>query len=226
MASSRLLGRVTLNDKLTDINLIPTDSRVSISNGDLTTRVHIRSDGTFVFQDLKPGRYILRVQCRRFSFPMLKVRLSDDDQGSIPIVSPYSISQAEPDPRANHFEHKLQHPIQISPISILEYYEIPVGFNPLSILLGNPMYLLMGGMVIFMILMPKLLNLLDPDALAELQENQSNMHKQMSLIQNMDLTSGISNILSQQSEEDEKRTSTQGRISSDKQKDASIKRRR
>jgi hypothetical protein len=52
-------------------------------------------------------------------------------------------------------EHRLQYPIQLVPTAKIQYEQIKVGFNPIAMLLGNPMYLLMGGMAVFMMIMPK-----------------------------------------------------------------------
>lgn len=97
-------------------------------------------------------------------------------------------------------EHRLQYPIQLVPTAKIQYEQIKVGFNPIAMLLGNPMYLLMGGMAVFMMIMPKLMSLMDPETLAEVQANQADLHKQMSSIQDMDFTSGFAKILSASSD--------------------------
>lgn len=71
----------------------------------------------------------------------------------VPIVRPHVFGQA-PAP-VGYPEPQLSYPIRLVATTRLQYTEVKAGFNPISMLLGNPMYLIMGGMAVFMMIMPK-----------------------------------------------------------------------
>lgn len=191
-----------------DISQLPIDSKVLLRSGN-SVEEFIRKDGTFTLHNIKPGNYVLIVKCRTIAFQTLSVEVpasKDDVYGELPVVKPYIFGQAPfPPPDAgapSRPEPWLQYPIQLVPIAQLKYEDIKVGFNPISMILGNPMYLLMGGMAIFVMVMPKLIALMDPEALAEMQANQASLHQQMNSIKNIDLTSGFAKVLSASNEND------------------------
>ncbi|PLW10442.1 hypothetical protein PCANC_01712 [Puccinia coronata f. sp. avenae] len=201
-----VIGRVAWNTALPDISHLPPDSKVVLRSG-RSIEEFIREDGTFILQDVEPGQYVLTVQCRTVAFPALSVHVPSrigSSSGELPVVKPHVYGQAPPPPRDPTAppmpEHRLQYPIQLVPTAKIQYEQIKVGFNPIAMLLGNPMYLLMGGMAVFMMIMPKLMSLMDPETLAEVQANQADLHKQMSSIQDMDFTSGFAKILSASSD--------------------------
>ncbi|EGG01053.1 uncharacterized protein MELLADRAFT_92800 [Melampsora larici-populina 98AG31] len=183
---------------LPDISQISPDSRVIIGPRQ-QDKAFIREDGTFVLQDVRPGKHVLRVACREFGFLRLMIDVSESDNEA-PIVKPYVPGQASPP--VGYPEPRLSYPIRLVATNRLQYVEERAGFNPLSMLLANPMYLLMGGMFVFMMIMPKIMNMMDPEALAEVQANQANMHKQMASMQSLDFASGLSKMLSPTGDDD------------------------
>ncbi|KAI9605174.1 hypothetical protein H4Q26_003149 [Puccinia striiformis f. sp. tritici PST-130] len=151
------------------------------------------------FWPIRRGLYPTRRDlylCRTVAFPALSIEVLPPSQDDLrhPVVKHHVYGQAPPpppDPLAPpRPERRLDYPIQLIPTAKIQYEEIKVGFNPIAMLMGNPMYLLMGGMAVFMMIMPKLIGLMDPETLAEVQANQADLHKQMASIQDMDLTSG------------------------------------
>ncbi|KNZ63708.1 hypothetical protein VP01_1110g3 [Puccinia sorghi] len=193
--------RVAWNTALPDISHLPTDSKVVLRSGRWKVEEFIREDGTFILQDVSPGKYVLTVQCRTVAFPALSVQVPSPqgapNSAEPPEVKPFIYGQAsappipsDPAPAPIRPDWRLQYPIQLVPTARIQYEQTKLGFNPVAMLLGNPMYLLMGGMAVFMIVMPKLIGLMDPEALAEVQANQADLHKQMTSIQEMDFTSG------------------------------------
>ncbi|KAH9456367.1 hypothetical protein MJO28_006408 [Puccinia striiformis f. sp. tritici] len=209
-----VVGRVAWNTALPDINSLPTDSKVVLRSG-RSVEDFIRQDGTFILQDIEPGKYVLTVQCRTVAFPALSIEVLPPSQDDLrhPVVKHHVYGQAPPpppDPLAPpRPERRLDYPIQLIPTAKIQYEEIKVGFNPIAMLMGNPMYLLMGGMAVFMMIMPKLIGLMDPETLAEVQANQADLHKQMASIQDMDLTSGFSKMLSASNDGDEQPSGSQ-----------------
>jgi len=202
-----VVGRVAWNTALPDISHLPTDSKVVLRSGRWRVEEFIREDGTFILQDVSPGKYVLTVQCRTVAFPALSVHVPSPQEApngaASPMVKPFIYGQAPAppspsDPAAAPIrpERRLQYPIQLVPTARIQYEQIKLGFNPVAMLLGNPMYLLMGGMAVFIMIMPKLIGLMDPETLAEVQANQADLHKQMTSIQDMDFTSGFAKILS------------------------------
>ncbi|KAH9810657.1 hypothetical protein DFH28DRAFT_902492, partial [Melampsora americana] len=175
-----------------DISQISPDSRVIIGPRQ-QDQAFIRRDGTFVLQDVRPGKHVLRVACREFGFLPLMIDVSESADDA-PVVKHFIPGQAPPPD--GYPEPRLSYPIRLVPTNQLRYVEERAGFNPLSMLLANPMYLLMGGMFVFMMIMPKIMSMMDPEALAEVQANQANMHKQMASVQSLDFASGLSKMLS------------------------------
>lgn len=192
------------NTVLPDISQLPTDSKVLLRSN-VVYEEFIRRDGNFVLQNVPPGRYVLSVLCRTVSFPTLSIQVLPDAE-SLPIVKPHVYGQALPPPSdlGTRPEPRLQYPIQLIPVAEIQYEEFKVGFNPIAMLLGNPMYLLMAGLGIFMMITPKILALMDPEALAEAQANQASLHKQMNSLQNIDLASGLTKILTASNEDEGK----------------------
>ncbi|KAK6498617.1 hypothetical protein TWF481_011198 [Arthrobotrys musiformis] len=162
-----VIGSIKPNNILQSLTLLPPSTTVSLSGANLagSRTSHIYTNGAFKFQDVKPGSYLLEVNCRTHLFPSLRVDVSSD--GLVEVYGTF---------RGNEWDNKGErkpHPIDISPVKGSDFYIIREGFNPMK-LLSNPMILIaivaIGGMT----LMPKMVENMDPETRAEFEKQQQN----------------------------------------------------
>ncbi|GAA95997.1 uncharacterized protein L969DRAFT_96730 [Mixia osmundae IAM 14324] len=149
----------------------------------------IRRDGSFSLQDVAPGRYIISVDSLDFTFPEYTVEF--DAQASAPTVKHHTLTHVLPSSSPS-----LGHPIQFQAQSRPQYVAIKQGFNIINLIKGNPMMLIMGASVLMVLGLPKLMEMLDPEALAAVQADQAKMHGHLAAAQNMDFAGGLSKLLS------------------------------
>ncbi|KAF3280953.1 hypothetical protein TWF970_002629 [Orbilia oligospora] len=162
-----VIGSIKPNNVLQSLTLLPPSMTVSLSGANLadSRTSHIYSNGAFKFQDVKPGSYLLEVNCRTHLFPSFRVDVSTD--GLVEVYGTF---------RGNEWDNKGErkpHPIDISPVKGSDFYIVREGFNPMK-LLSNPMILIaivaIGGMT----LMPKMVENMDPETRAEFEKQQQN----------------------------------------------------
>ncbi|KAK6352642.1 hypothetical protein TWF730_009460 [Orbilia blumenaviensis] len=167
ISAVNVIGSIKPNNILQSLTLLPPSTSVSLSAGNLadSRTSHVYSSGAFKFQDVKPGSYLLEVNCRTHLFPSLRVDVSSD--GLVEVYGTF---------RGNEWDNKGErrpHPIDISPVRGSEFYIVREGFNPMK-LLSNPMILIaivaIGGMT----LMPKMVENMDPETRAEFEKQQQN----------------------------------------------------
>ena len=85
----------------------------------------------------------------------------------------------------------LPYPFVLKPIAAHTFFAPRQPFNPLSFLL-NPYILMMGLPLLMMLVMPKLLQSMDPEAVKELEKAQKDMASQSSLLSFMQGGQGAS----------------------------------
>jgi len=168
------------------------DSSVVLDNGS-SGRAFIRADGTFVIHDVASGSYVLSVQDRTFAFPSYKVDIAADDAANPIQVRPFTLGRLSADPSTVPL---LPYPLVIKPTSRLEYYEKREGFSLWGMIQQNKMILFMVGGIVFAMGMPKLLAMIDPEALKEAQASQADLHRSMQAMQSVDVAGGLSKMLS------------------------------
>ncbi|KAK6523911.1 hypothetical protein TWF281_001876 [Arthrobotrys megalospora] len=167
ISAVNVVGSIKPNNILQSLTLLPPSMTVSLSGATLADShtSHIFANGAFKFQDVKPGSYLLEVNCRTHLFPSLRVDVSSD--GLVEVYGTF---------RGNEWSNKGErrpHPIDISPVKGSDFFIIREGFNPMK-LLSNPMILIaivaIGGMT----LMPKMVENMDPETRAEFEKQQQN----------------------------------------------------
>ncbi|KAF3940758.1 hypothetical protein ABW19_dt0207105 [Dactylella cylindrospora] len=162
-----IVGSIKPNQALPSLALLPPSTTVTLSNDILhDSRVsHVFANGAFKFQNVKPGSYLLEVQCRTHLFPSLRV-----DVGSEGLIEVFGTF------RGNEWDNKGErrpHPIDIAPAKASEFFLTREGFNPMK-LLGNPMILIAIVGFGAMTLMPKMVENMDPETRAEFEKQQKN----------------------------------------------------
>ena len=159
--TTSIQGRLRLPDPSSSLN----STRITLNDG-RTHNTYTQVDGTFIFHRVPPGVHLLDVQSREHHFSQVKIQLLEESMDSpkcIEYVYPGAPKQAIP------------HPLELTAHASYEYYEPRQGFSIFSIL-KNPMLLMMIVSVGMMVLMPKMMEGLDP-------EQKEQMQKQMAMQQ-------------------------------------------
>mmetsp|Transcript_3324 Transcript_3324/g.5058 ORF Transcript_3324/g.5058 Transcript_3324/m.5058 type:complete len:219 (+) Transcript_3324:86-742(+) len=157
------------------------DAKISLNDGDrITYSKH--ADGSFIFYNVPPGIHLLDVHSHDFQYGQIKVQLLEESMDE-----PKCIEYAYPGAP----KKVTAYPLQLKPHAAYQYFEVKKGFNLFSIL-KNPMVLMMlfsGGM---MFMMPKLMEGMDPEERAQMQQqmqNQQDPSKMLSSLWN-DISAG------------------------------------
>ncbi|KAG1693250.1 hypothetical protein DVH05_023716 [Phytophthora capsici] len=130
--------------------------KVQLNGGEQTT--FVRSDGSFVFRDLEPGRYVVDIPSTQFLFSQYKVDVAAD--GLIRALE-YKYPGA-PKMRADY-------PLNVEPVKQLDYFEQREKFNLLGLIM-NPSFLTIVVPIGLLYLLPKLQEGMDPEEMKKAQE--------------------------------------------------------
>mmetsp|Transcript_20618 Transcript_20618/g.30617 ORF Transcript_20618/g.30617 Transcript_20618/m.30617 type:complete len:199 (+) Transcript_20618:55-651(+) len=137
---------------------------VQLRGNGVDRRVNIRADGTFFIFDVSAGAYEVQVLSNNLEFEPLRVICS---KGKITAKLAYTNSP-------------LSHPFRISPHAQPNIFEERKGFDFLA-LVKSPMVLLIGGSVVMMFFMPKIMAA-NQEAMSELEEDGVEMPSWMKMI--------------------------------------------
>jgi len=125
-------------------------TRVQLNSGDYSADV--RNNGQFIIHSVPAGSYILELVSIDYVFPLYKVDIS------VKVKNKISVSLHTPNSALNPglpFT-KTSYPLQISPISSANYFQLREGFS-LSSLLKQPMALMMVFTLVMVVLMPRMM---------------------------------------------------------------------
>ncbi|ETW87434.1 hypothetical protein HETIRDRAFT_99784 [Heterobasidion irregulare TC 32-1] len=155
----------------------------SVASGSVTR------DGRFLIPSVEPGTYILSVVSHNHQFD--KFRIDIPTQSSTPEVRAYAPGTPLNPPSSI----KLSYPILITPRGQNAYFVPPQSFNLLG-MFQNPMMLMMVFGGVMMLSMPYLLKSMDPEMVQEFKENQAKLSNFQTSLQNGDLKSSYSALMS------------------------------
>ncbi|RPB02622.1 hypothetical protein L873DRAFT_421192 [Choiromyces venosus 120613-1] len=142
---------------------LPSSTSLTLTTTGTTKRTLIRRDNTFSFRDVPEGSYLLDVQCQTYQFAPLRVDVNG--QGEVEVHQTF---------RGNEWRNKGEkkgYPIEIQPVRPIDYYIVREGFNPTK-LLGSPMILIALFSLVMIVMLPKLMDQMDPEFKAELEAQQ------------------------------------------------------
>lgn len=131
-----------------------------VVNGGQTIATRVKPDGSFALLDVPPGSHLLDAFALGYTFPPLRVTVQTD-----------GVIRAE---YAEDATEWFEAPLKLRPVSRAEYFEPRQGLN-LASMAKNPYYILIAVTALLTFYMPKLLENLDPEELAELQEKMGKM---------------------------------------------------
>ncbi|RLN46885.1 hypothetical protein BBJ29_002905 [Phytophthora kernoviae] len=130
--------------------------KVQLNGGEQTA--FVRSDGSFLFRDVAPGRYVVDIPSQEFLFSQYKLDVGAD--GLIRALE-YKYPGA-PKARADY-------PLDVEAVKQLNYFEQREKFNLLGLIM-NPSFLTIIVPIGLLYLLPKLQEGMDPEEMKKAQE--------------------------------------------------------
>lgn len=160
--TATILGRLILPDS----NLAPLNSTlITLNDGEYTT-YSTGTDGSFKFYNIPPGIHVLDVRSNLYHFSQIKIQLLPEND-MVPNCIEYIYPGAT--------KYTIKHPLILTAHATYDYFEKRPSFSPFRIF-KNPMVLMMVVSIGMMVLMPYMMQNLDP-------EQKEQMKKQMEMQQ-------------------------------------------
>ncbi len=169
VATTFLEGRLEFVDK-TPFNIT---TRITLNNGDFTT--YSRKDGSFIIYNVGPGIHQLDIDSKEYHFGQIKVQLLKESMDS-----PKCLEYAYP----GAAKRPVKYPLVLNPKGTYQYFQSKKGFSILS-MLKNPMVLMMLFSVGMMVVMPKMMEGLDPEEKAKMREQMQNQKDPTQMLSQM-----------------------------------------
>mmetsp|Transcript_15680 Transcript_15680/g.19119 ORF Transcript_15680/g.19119 Transcript_15680/m.19119 type:complete len:262 (-) Transcript_15680:121-906(-) len=157
---------------------------VTLNDGEYSTYSK-SSDGSFTFYNVKPGVHVLDVQSHTYHFSQIKIQLlppAEDSSANANAskttksksMSMTKVIKMEPNCIEYYYpgatKYVTQHPLILTAHATYAYFESRPKFSPFAIF-KNPMVLMMVVSVGFMVLMPYMMNNLDPEQKEQMKKN-------------------------------------------------------
>lgn len=163
-------------------------AQIMLNNGEYQT--FSRRDGSFIIFDVPPGIHQLDIHSKAFHFGQVKIQLLEESMDA-PKCLEYLY------PGAN--KRVIKYPLVLNPKGTYQYFEMKRGFSLLA-LFKNPMVIMMLFSVGMMVMLPKMMEGLDPEEKARMKEQMKNQQDPQQMLSQMwgEITGGA--------EEQEKKT--------------------
>mmetsp|Transcript_26401 Transcript_26401/g.105695 ORF Transcript_26401/g.105695 Transcript_26401/m.105695 type:complete len:221 (-) Transcript_26401:289-951(-) len=163
-------GLVALRDREATV---PT-TEVVLNGGEYRTLT--RADGSFVFHDVKPGVYLLDVLSVDYFFSQVKINLPKSaEQAGIQCLE-YAYPGAP--------KRSIAYPLRLVSPGKKQYFEQRERVG-LHTVIRNPMLLMLGFTALMVVVMPKLMDNMDPEEKAKLQEQMGAAQDPASFLKHM-----------------------------------------
>jgi len=159
-ATATTATTTTLEGRLNfpDMSGYDTTTRITLNNGEYTT--YARSDGSFRIYNVPSGIHQLDIDSTIYHFGQVKIQLLDDSMDA-PKCLEYAFPGAA--------KRAIKYPLNLSPKATKDYFQVKKGFSILA-LFKNPMVLMMVFSAGMMIMMPKMMEGLDPEEKARMKQ--------------------------------------------------------
>ncbi|MGK3739676.1 MAG: hypothetical protein ACI8RD_004314 [Bacillariaceae sp.] len=181
-SSAEKVPTIELEGRLEFPNSAPFNitTKITLNNGEYTT--YSRTDGSFVIYNVPPGIHQLDIDSKTFHFGQIKIQLLEEAMDS-PKCLEYAFPGAP--------KRALKYPLVLNPKGTYQYFEAKKGFSIFS-LLKNPMVLMMLFSVVLMVMMPKMMDGLEPEEKARMKEQMKNQQDPSAMLTQMwgDITGG------------------------------------
>ncbi|KAI0036704.1 hypothetical protein K488DRAFT_40625 [Vararia minispora EC-137] len=176
-----IVGEIKWNEHCGDYSTLG-QAKVIIDDGFASGSV--LKDGRFSIPDVEPGTYVLSVVAHDHKFDQVRVDVPKE-LAADPEIRPYTPGTPLNPPSSV----LLPYPIKLIPRVANSYYVPPESFNLLA-MFQNPMMLMMVAGAVMMFGLPYITKNLDPELMAEIQQNQARMSSLQNSLQSGDLKSG------------------------------------
>ena len=148
-------------------------TKITLNNGEYTT--YSRTDGSFVIYNVPPGIHQLDIDSKTFHFGQIKIQLLEEAMDA-PKCLEYAFPGAP--------KRALKYPLILNPKATLQYFEAKKGFSVFS-LLKNPMVIMMLFSVVLMVMMPKMMEGMEPEEKARMKEQMKNQQDPSAMLTQM-----------------------------------------
>eukprot|EP00246_Nothoceros_aenigmaticus_P012926 TRINITY_DN4203_c0_g1_i1.p1 TRINITY_DN4203_c0_g1~~TRINITY_DN4203_c0_g1_i1.p1 ORF type:complete len:204 (-),score=19.74 TRINITY_DN4203_c0_g1_i1:281-892(-) len=132
--------------------------KVLLNGGEKVTYIH--SNGYFAILGVAPGTHLLEIVAPGYHFPPVRVDVSERRHGQVHAV--YTETR-----------RILPDPLTLEAEKVEYYYEKRAPLSPVG-LLKSPMGMLVGLMLVAVVLLPKLMDSIDPEEMKRVQEEMRN----------------------------------------------------
>ncbi|ORY99886.1 hypothetical protein BCR43DRAFT_125960 [Syncephalastrum racemosum] len=165
--ATSVIGKLIPNGIL-DITKLDPSTRAILNGGVYSAPV--RLDGSFELRDIAPGSYLLEIESINYIFPKLRVDVKDET-----VKAAYTALGVNWDSTG----YSVSHPFELGAKAPSIYFAERQGFNVLG-MFKNPMFLMIGFSGLMMLVLPKMMANMDPEALKEMSQSQADAQKMMS----------------------------------------------
>ena len=148
-------------------------TKIALNNGEMIT--YSKLDGSFVFYNVPKGVHLLDVHSHQLHFGQVKIQLLEDAMDA-----PKCIEYAFPGAP----KQVVKHPLLLKAHAKVQFFQAKPGFSPMS-LLKNPMMLMMLFSVGMMVLMPKMMENLDPEEREKMQKQMAAQQDPSKMLSNL-----------------------------------------
>ena len=152
---------------------LPATTEVVLNGGEY--RTYTRPDGSFVFHDVKPGVYLLDVLSIEYIFSQVKLNLPTAVESGIRCLE-YRYPGAAKQP--------IPYPLELVPHVKQAYFEVRETPG-LHTLFRNPMMLMLLFTGAVVVLMPKMMDNMDPEEMKKMQEQMGAAQDPASMLKNL-----------------------------------------
>ena len=153
--------------------LVPPTTEIVLNGGEY--RTYSRTDGSFMFHDVRPGVYLLDVLSTSHFFSQVKLNLPNDAGSAVRCLE-YKFPGAP--------KQSIDYPLKLMSHARKQYFEQRETIG-LHTMLRNPM-LVMGALTgVLVLVMPKLMENMDPDEVKKMQEQMGAAQDPASFMKHM-----------------------------------------
>ncbi|KAK4057537.1 hypothetical protein OIO90_001606 [Microbotryomycetes sp. JL221] len=148
----------------------------------IVERAHVPLSGSIQFTNVESGQYLLQFKSTRLKFHTYAIAVKEQD-----VRATVHVPGVGDAPGAF-----VGNTLHVQPLGRVMYSSKKQSFNPIAMFKSNPMFLLLAVAALSLVLMPKLLELLDPELVSEVQQNQAEMHSKLASFGNFDVAKMLS----------------------------------
>ncbi len=144
------------------------------------------ADGSFTFHQVPVGIYTLDALSPHILFPVAKIKISSAASNTDADTTEVTVVEYKyPGAARQHMDY----PIVLKALTMVGYFKPPPSFSIWSMIMANPMMIIMlgfGGLMVFMF------QNMDPELMKEIQEQNKNKEDPTKMVQDMMSGKGLS----------------------------------